>query len=274
MSIQSLRPIILTALFITCIKCWGTTGHKVIGEIGQTFVLPQVYEKLKIWLGDRNFSDVALDPDIYRNYPDSAWSAPLHYSDMPFPVLPHWNYSLGCVDDICVVGAILNYTKLVQSQHPTTTPPAIPPSALSFLIHFVGDVHQPLHVSFLGDLGGNKIPILFDLNPNITNLHSVWDNLLVDFEGKNWLELSQQLILELQSNPNLVQEYAKDLDPSSWAEESYQIVLTSAYNFNYAKRDYPIYIGEAYIQRNIPVVITRLMQAGVRLAATLNKILS
>jgi hypothetical protein len=82
----------------------------------------------------------------------------------------------------------------------------VEPCALSFLVHFVGDSHQPLHVSYGSDRGGNEVKA--DFFGSQTNLHSVWDD---SFISKAWNDEVSQATIELegmiQSNPNAVSKY-------------------------------------------------------------------
>jgi hypothetical protein len=102
------------------------------------------------------------------------------------------------------------------------------PSALSFLTHFAGDIHQPLHVSYTVDLGGNSFSVKF-IN-NMTNLHLLWDDEMIDYYGKDYMGLASEFISYLQAHPELVSQYQANLDPIDWATESFALTSTTVYN--------------------------------------------
>lgn len=113
-----------------------------------------------------------------------------------------------CPNQFCVVGAIKNYTTQAQKLPPNLWPyygEGSLPSAITFLVHFIGDVHQPLHVGWKDDLGGNKVKCTFFGKD--TNLHSVWDSGMIYHSGYNTDELSQKLIQYIQANPTVAEGY-------------------------------------------------------------------
>src|SRR5690606_36239731 len=96
--------------------------------------------------------------------------------------------------------------------------------ALKSLIHFVGDVHQPLHVSFARDRGGNDVKVTF--LGRETNLHRVWDTGLIGTRGLPW-----PVYMEALSGRITVDQRAAwaETDPGVWATESYQLAVSNAY---------------------------------------------
>ena len=134
--------------------------------------------------------------------------------------------------------------------------------ALKFLVHFVGDVHQPLHVSRAKDKGGNDIKVEFFHNR--TNLHRLWDSGLTRRTKKSWSVYAAEL------QQAITHEQLKawsSTDPVEWATESYRLALSHAYAIPGDGQ-----LGQAYFDRCIPVVNQRLAMAGVRLAVVLNRI--
>ena len=145
-----------------CIFGWGPIGHTITVRLAQTQLTgsaPDWIRSLTPWHWKGNLSAMAswADDILYRNTNPTGsgnwqWSRVLHYINTP-----DWNCSYqwerDCVNDMCVAGAIKNYTKQLQteSDHIKLT------EALYFLIHYVGDLHQPLHTGFKGDRGGNDI---------------------------------------------------------------------------------------------------------------------
>lgn len=131
--------------------------------------------------------------------------------------------------------------------------------ALFFLVHFVGDVHQPMHLGRASDRGGNSIQVTF--NGRKTNLHSLWDTGLLVHTELSHEEYLQGLIRQTRSNAGDRLSWARELDPVVWANESHRLAHSNAYVVPKNGR-----IGDAYYRRNIRVVNERLAMTGVRLA--------
>ena len=130
---------------------------------------------------------------------------------------------------------------------------------LRFLVHFVGDIHQPLHVGRAEDRGGNDIKVKWFGND--TNLHRVWDTHIIDDFQMSYTELANHL----QNNFN-----ASDISlmtEDEWIDESQQLV-----NKVYSQVKNGDSLGYTYIYQNFDLVKLQLFTAGVRLADTLNDI--
>ena len=136
--------------------------------------------------------------------------------------------------------------------------------ALRFLIHFVGDLHQPLHAGYGHDRGGND-RIVNVMGRADQNLHWVWDTFMVAHGGEPWDEMAERLG---RSVSPLEERRWVALDPMVWAAESYAIVESQVY------RDLEdgAYVGQTYYDRNAHTAERRLQMAGVRLAAVLNHV--
>jgi hypothetical protein len=146
--------------------------------------------------------------------------------------------------------------------------------ALRFLGHIVGDLHQPLHVAFAEDLGGNLIQVRWRTgNGNETtntNLHSVWDGDISRRAG--WTINPRNTAMTLNGQITAAQAAAWGvLDPEAWAAESFALSLATAYRKPDGSRVQPNEtLGDAYFAAARPVLETQLKKAGVRLAALLN----
>jgi len=266
--------VLVLLLFVAVGNAWGRAGHRVIASLGRSFLSPAAAKNILLWVGNSTLPALSLLPD--STWPGNDWSRPLHYANMPEPIngsVLHYNIDIGCANMICVVSAIKNYSYILSKVIPTAPVPELPPSPLSFLVHFVGDVHQPLHISYASDKGGNNIPVQFFNSTTSSNLHQVWDTLILTKYRSSWPQIAAELRNNLVNNQTLYQEYARETDPSVWADESYQITATDGYTFNFTSTAADkIYIGQEYYERNLPIILQRLTQGGVRLATLLNKI--
>lgn len=156
-----------------------------------------------------------------------------------------------------------------------------PSEKLKFLVHFVGDIHQPLHVCGK-EKGGNGFHVYLD--GKLSNLHGVWDYGLIqkrlrhDFGGS--LQLYRNYLLQVvnkavessmnNDNVEAVKNPLEDLDPARWAVE------TNAYNCRYVWADIVEYseLDETYYRKNIQLIENLILKAGLRLANTLNSLFS
>jgi hypothetical protein len=172
----------------------------------------------------------------------------------------------------CVVTAIAKDFAVLSSSTATEAEKA---ASLKFLGHWVGDVHQPLHVSFEDDRGGNQIDVLGECRGN---LHAAWDSCLVmDAVGDNMQEAASKLLTAVRAEQ--IQAWTQS-GPREWANESFKITenARTKYCVMHGDRcDKPsgsVRIDQAYIDANVPIVKEQLQKAGVRLAHLLDKALA
>ncbi|XP_075106407.1 endonuclease 4 isoform X2 [Nicotiana tabacum] len=149
--------------------------------------------------------------------------------------------------------------------------------ALMFLSHFVGDVHQPLHVGFTGDVGGNTIIVRWYRRK--TNLHHVWDTMIIESALKTYYKSDLTLMIQALLR-NITDEWSDDVPswenckkmvcPDPYASESVRL----ACKFAYRNATPGSTLGDDYFLSRLPVVEKRLAQSGIRLAEVLNRIFS
>ena len=170
----------------------------------------------------------------------------------------------------CVVDKIDQFTAELRSPSTTKAEKVL---ALKFLIHFVGDLHQPLHAADHKDRGGNSVPVLYANRTTADNLHAYWDKRLVEELGRNPKQVGATLnkaITQAQVNTWSVGS------PAAWAQESFTIAKNIAYNFSgeiVVTDDHGVKaerLDAKYDARALPVAKQQLSKAGVRLAAILN----
>ena len=142
---------------------WGVEGHALVVHLAERQLTANASEWVKSilpWFLQGNLTaaaswadDIIHDNSNHFDYLNWQWSRPLHYIDLPDWICTY-DPNRDCKNDVCADGALRNYSQRIialdldHQQHQ---------EALMFLIHFAGDIHQPLHVSFEGDLGGNKV---------------------------------------------------------------------------------------------------------------------
>ncbi|KAF4668729.1 hypothetical protein FOL47_002904 [Perkinsus chesapeaki] len=178
---------ILAAIVIPGAFAWGRDGHAAIVDAAKDYFNDNANKTVAELMGEGvRIADYSSLPDSVLHGPDAAeweWSAGLHYADTDDSC--HFDYSTDCKDDYCVVGAVKNYTRQVSDE---TLPLEQRQVAFIFLMHFMGDIHQPLHLGRGSDVGGNLLNVdmkFADFEDG--NLHSAWDSKMIDqLEGSQY----------------------------------------------------------------------------------------
>ena len=231
---------------------WGTEGHQVVAELAQaqltTKARAEVRRLLTLEPGETLVS-ISTWADEHRNPATAPW----HYVNFPRDSCKY-DADRDCAGGKCVVAAIEQQLAFLAS----TAPDEKRLTALKYVVHFVADVHQPLHAGYLDDKGGNTYQLQAFMRGS--NLHALWDTGLI----KNLNEDTETLTVRLRKLP--LAAHANDLDASHAAQESCQIVGMPGF---YPDRQ----VGTDYIEKFTPTMERRLSLAGVRLAKMLNQAL-
>lgn len=238
---------------------WGSIGHKTVATIASNHLTPKAKAAVQALLGDTTMADVASWADEIRMKPQYKYTTPRHYVDLPLG-LSYQAFKDTVSDQPAdnVYKAVLQCEKDLSDPNGNKEQKAV---ALKFLIHFVGDLHQPMHVSRAEDQGGNTIQVQYQGKGS--NLHSVWDSKLIGTEGKSFEQMSVDYDtasarqIKIWQNEPLVK----------WLWESYQITTKL-----YAEVEKNNKLDEAYYNTHISIVHQRIEMAGIRLAGILNKI--
>ncbi len=236
---------------------WGPLGHRVVARLAEAQLTPQARAEVQQLLalrGARHLSDVATWADDLRDTDPVLFARTkrlhfvnFHSRDCLYDP-PH-----DCRDGECAVAAIEKYSAILANR---ANPPAERAEALAFVVHFVGDIHQPLHADYRHDAGGNDYQVRW--RGRGTNLHRIWDSTMLDSTHLSAAQYSRTLLAEGSA-------IASGGTPAEWAEESCRI-----------DRDDGVYpssrfIDHAYVERELPIAERRLRQAGARLAELLNR---
>lgn len=237
---------------------FGADAHLVVGHIAAHFICPDARLELQALMPDYSLAEAGVWADRIRG--DPAWdrARPWHYINVPdgMPIADAKRRSAG---DVLYAIEYFNVQLADMSLDDEQRA-----QALKFLVHFVADIHQPLHVGRREDLGGNKIDVR--VNGRRTNLHSFWDTGVLDGSLSSPARAATQLAAGFAEEIPLWQ-----LDPpAQWAAES-QALRPQVYAFGGSAGE-PITLDDAYQARALALTEQRLVQAGVRLAAKLNVI--
>ncbi|KRG66780.1 endonuclease [Stenotrophomonas terrae] len=243
---------------------WGAQGHRLVARIAEPNLHPATKAEIDRLLAAEpgaSLSSIAPWADQLRgNDPDlGKRSASWHYvnmaeDDCAFSPPKH------CANGNCVVGALQEQSALLANRQLSDAERL---QALKFVVHLVGDLHQPLHAGYGHDRGGNNYQLQF--NGRGTNLHSVWDS------GMFYtLQLNDDRFLQrLQALPSPGRLRAPDLqrDPALWAEQTCRIATRKGLYPSGHK------IDERYTATWEPVAEAQLRLGGEQLAVLLNQLL-
>ncbi len=245
---------------------WGQDGHRIVCDIAYRNLTTKARESVDELL--------ASDPDErWRDFREACiWADDVRGSVAAYDTFRTAHYvnlqrrsegldlARDCGRTFCVVEAIIEQRAILADD---TASEDLRRDALKFLGHFVGDLHQPLHVGYAEDRGGNSVSVI--ANGASNSLHGYWDSGMIDRKGLEWEAYSRSLRFGIN---NVDRNQWASLDPVEWANESFQIVEGQVYVF-------PLDGGipDEYYHRNIQTLESQLRKGGIRLAALLNEVL-
>ena len=257
-----MRGLVLTVLLTTSLPlfAWGPEGHRLVARLAAAHLTPQATARVAEVLGEGDtMPSIASWADQVRR--EREVTGPWHYVDIPISV-PHLDMARDCPKGDCVIAKIEEFKRIVVDPAATAVQRR---EALRFLIHFVGDMHQPLHCSDNKDKGGNDVKLDFFGQPS--NLHSVWDSGLLGRIGQEdalFAKLSEDL------TDKRARKWGKG-NVASWADQSHKIARTVVYpKLPKAPPGGQITVDAAYENLADPVIQRQIEIAGARLAMVLN----
>jgi hypothetical protein len=251
-------------------NAWGRLGHDAIALVAESHLQTMAAKSVAQLLGGSSLRDVAMWADSIRSSPEWSHTSGYHFTTTrddfhyydEIILIPRAQWGRGDV-----IRLLVKAEDILRDPQQSNTQKSL---ALKFLVHMLGDLHQPLHTGRPEDYGGNRIPVVwFGIQ---SNLHNVWDTRIpVSFlalhsgsfptkdDAANYVTLlpkpTEQQLAKWQSDYYV-----------EWHEESVRI-RSGAY-------DDRILSNEEYLKRKHTQVNLRILQAGVRLAAILNSIFS
>lgn len=238
---------------------WGRTGHYTIGEIAEKHLTTKAATAVKDLLGSDDMAGVSTWADQIRSQDEYKYTAPWHYVNVPSGLSAAvFRDSVMNQQRDNVYKALMKCEADLKDSAKTKEEKLF---ALKFVVHLVGDLHQPMHTGHSDDSGGNKVMITFLGQPG--NLHGLWDSGLLEHEGLTYKQLAAKIDTVSKKQ---IREWQKD-DAITWLYESYQIS-----NQLYADAAKSPDFDEAYYQSQVKVFEDRMECAGIRLAGVLNEI--
>ena len=266
------RLLLLLALFPLQAFAWGSKGHAVVAEIAERGLSPNVMAQVRSLNFSAPLRDIASMPDDWRAEETKGLrpgdTGPLHYCNTPNDIAT-FDRARDCKEDQCVVAAIEKYAAILKDK---AQPRDKRREALIYLVHFVGDLHQPMHTAggqvrddatgqMVMDRGGNLVKIRI-LGVE-TNLHSAWDSLLIDW-GPASVDDYATYLTELEMRGRPVGELQRGT-VADWFNESHYTAVHDSYDIGNGT------LGAEYAKKNIGVIYERLLRGGLRLRKLLEE---
>jgi hypothetical protein len=255
---------------------WGPEGHVIVARIAELHLSPSALKAVTAALNSTNdpATHIRISDDGVANWPDRIRqqrpeSGPWHFVDIPFTATGY-EVQRDCTEHQgCVVEAVERFRKeWVDAQATYVTRN----EALRFLVHFMGDIHQPLHCAERnGDKGGNGCLVLWPGDPKPFKLHAVWDGTILrkSLREQNLTPLAYAEKLNDAIKPAQRTAWLTG-KPVDWANDSHQLAVEKVYH-SIPSNGPPAELNEKYIESSQALVDQQLMKAGLRLAALLNE---
>ncbi|MCB0280792.1 MAG: S1/P1 nuclease, partial [Calditrichaeota bacterium] len=234
-----MRSILVSAMLITFCFGHGKTGHRIVGQIAESLLSDQAKHKIDQLLGHHRLAYIGNWADEMRSNPEWRHASPWHYVDLPAGT-DYQKSEKNPKGDI--IAKIIEFTNVLKSNQSDQISKE---NALRFLIHFIADLHQPLHVGNGKDQGGNAVKVTWF--GESSNLHRVWDSDLIDDEQLSYSEYSEKLTILYNDQFN---EW-KNSELMDWVKES-QALHESVYDIGNGK------LGYDYIYKNKTISEKRL----------------
>ncbi len=273
-------------------QAWGDEGHEIIGAIANHFLSPAARSKVESLLAadhsgltrDRGIATETTWADHYRDSDRNASQARYrqtqewHYVDIEVsapdldaacfghPPIGAQPASTG-PPHACITDKIEQFSRELTDR---ATAPAERLLALQFLLHFIGDLHQPLHAADAHDRGGNDERVRAGRAP-AGSLHHYWDTVFVSGLGRDVHAVAQRLIIDITAKQLRTWRRGTATD---WAMQSFEIGRTEVYGRLPAPVDGVYPLNQAYVANATIIVRVQLERAGVRLAQILNRALA
>lgn len=253
---------------------WGNTGHEIVGRLAQSALDSTVRTRaLRMLDSDpkcpaspahRNFAQVAVLPDEFRNPEGGEVTREWHFVNIDIDDIAY-DEARDCPSGDCVNRRIEHLAEVLADR---TRSKCERKDALIYLIHFVGDVHQPFHCGFghlpdgTPDRGGNGVIVRIGNHGQDTNLHSVWDTTFIDLA-----RTENQWVKHLR-NDVIPSVEASDVEApvTEWVKESHDVT-----------RDMHVATGttldDDYVDKATDIIEKRLALAALRLARLIDEAL-
>ena len=262
MIISRNKKTVLLGLFFClpfCSMAWGVLGHRIVGQIADNYLSKNTKREIFKILGNESVAIASNWPDFIKSDPSYKYLDIWHYINLKAGLSETDLKNYLATDTVTDAYTKINWlTAQLKNKELEQDKKVL---YLRLLIHIVGDIHQPLHIGRLEDRGGNGIKVNWFKDPS--NLHSVWDSKLIDFQQLSYTEYATSINYTTKA---LRKEWqAESVD--EWIWQSYQEAEKI-----YADTKPDVNLSYDYNFKFISVVNQQLLKGGVHLAGLLNDI--
>ena len=236
---------------------WGATGHRAVGAIAQEHLTKKAKKEINKLLQGESLAFVSTFGDDIKSDPKYKKLSPWHYVNFPFDT--KYEDSDKSKDGDIITG--INYCiTVLKDQNASKEDQAF---YLKFLVHLIGDLHQPMHVGKAEDKGGNDLQVRW-FNKG-TNLHRIWDSDMIESFNMSYTELAA-------NEKDLSKQQIKAIQNGTVLDWTYETQLLA--KKVYSSAEIGEKLGYKYSYDHFETVRTQLQKAGIRLAQILNNIYS
>ena len=246
----ALTSILLLVISPAKTYAWGKQGHALVAEVAFKYMNKKTKKEVLKYLDGMTIEDAANWMDNIKNDHSYDYMKPYHYANFE-----KGDQVLETEGDNIIYQ--LNST-IKELQNKKNLSKEEINTKIKILFHLVGDLHQPLHVGYGEDKGGNSMQINY--NGKGTNLHSFWDSGIIKSK-----EISLQDCLSSNTFCFFQLRKIKKIDVIQWSTESRNL-LDQIYNTDGNK------INDDYVNQNAALIETQILKAGIRLASVLNEV--
>jgi hypothetical protein len=277
------RALLLLALLLPApAMAWWEYGHGAVGRIAYMSVNPHTRHEIDLLLRQgrllqtptcsvRTIELASYWPDCIKTLGERfSYASSWHYQNVN--ICRPFDLRAPCADGNCVSAQIERNVRILADVRIPTRERLM---ALVFLVHFMGDLHQPMHAGDHGDLGGNRVNVRYGAIGGRTNLHTIWDGYLADRGISQPPGEAAGILSVLSPDERTAMALGTITD---WSRESWEVSKAAAYGslFEDPCADRPAdapapVMTEAIVQRLIPVVRQQVARGGLRLARLLDE---
>jgi hypothetical protein len=264
---------------------WSIDGHRAAARVASRLLsddakryMTELFE-IPLDRVTKTLIDVSGWADEVKKTKKYEWSRPLHFAHTPYRACAAFDFARDCAHEGCVVSAVADFAMRAANPDLSTEDRA---EAVKFLVHFVADMHSPMHMAFEHDQGGVRIPI--KLNGDWRSLHQVWD---LDVLNYARTKRGDGFLIPHSEKFDLIPKFGRDVSPASIenadsarvlaadmaSEVTLYFTCTSAYKDERGVYIEPFDVLSAdYMQQGSQAAVNLLQKAGVRLGQILNAV--
>jgi hypothetical protein len=281
--LKRLLPFLALLCLASPAAAWWEYGHYTVGRIAMLEAKPSTRAAIRRLIARealletptcriRNIEEASYWPDCIKGLGERfSYASPWHYQNVD--ICKPFDLKAACRDGNCVSAQIERNAKLLADK---ALPARERLQALAFLVHFVGDLHMPLHGGDKGDLGGNRFPVSYGVIAGRTNLHGTWDGWIAERGISNPPGDAAGILSDFALGERAAM---REGDVTAWSRESWQAARDHAYGTVMADPCGPVpterpVIGEETVRRLVPIVRRQIARGGLRLARLLDEALA